>query len=225
VLIYYNLLLQDKVYIKKQKKTILMNIRNILYAILLGVGMAACLSQNDETTTENEEQVEATATTAAEPEPTDLVIGKGRAGNIRLGMPIAEVRQNVVEGTVVNDTLLMQEGQQATAYVLHTSDKKRGLLIEQQCEPDCQVWRISVLSPDYKTPGGIGVGSKYSEVKAAYPISTVALAEGNFVAVSDSAGMSFELDDTKLPQDGKDMGRYDPGNIPDNTLVTRVMLY
>ena len=139
MLIYYNLLLQDKVYIKKQKKTILMNIRNILYAILLGVGMAACLSQNDETSTENEEQVEATATTAAEPEPTDLVIGKGRAGNIRLGMPIAEVRQNVVEGTVVNDTLLMQEGQQATAYVLHTSDKKRGLLIEQQCEPDCQV--------------------------------------------------------------------------------------
>ena len=202
-----------------------MIIRNILYAILLGVGMAACLSQNDETTTENEEQVEATATTPAEPEPADLVIEKGRAGNIRLGMPIAEVRQSVVEGTVVNDTLLTQEGQQATAYVLHTSDKAKGLLIEQQCEPDCQVWRISVLSPTYKTAEGIGVGSSYGEVKAAYPITTVAVEEDNFVAVSDSAGISFMLDDTKLPQDGKELGRYDPGNIPDNTPVTRVLLY
>lgn len=202
-----------------------MIIRNILYAILLGVGMAACLSQNDEATTENEEQVEATATTAAEPDPADLVIEKGRAGNIRLGMPIEEVRQSVVEGTVVNDTLLMQEGQQSTAYVLHTSDKDKALLIEQRCEPDCQVWRISVLSPAYKTAEGIGVGSNYGEVKAAYPITTVALEEDNFVAVSDTAGMSFELDDTQLPQDGKDLGRYDPGNIPDNTMVTRVMLY
>ena len=202
-----------------------MIIRNILYAILLGVGMAACLSQNDEATTENGEQVEATATTPTEPGPADLVIEKGRAGNIRVGMPVEEVRQSVVEGTVVNDTLLTQEGQQATAYVLHTPDKKKGLLIDQQCEPDCQVWRISVLSPTYKTAEGIGVGSSFGEVKKAYPITTVAVEEDNFVAVSDSAGMSFMLDDTQLPQDGREMGRYDPGNIPDTTPVTRVMLY
>lgn len=201
-----------------------MIIRNILYAILLGVGMAACLSQNDEATSENEEQVEATATTAAEPEPADLVIDKGRAGNIRLGMPIEEVRQSVVDGTVVNDTLLMQEGQQATAYLLYTNEE-RALLIEQNCEPDCEVRRISVLSPAYKTAKGIGVGSSYGEVKQAYPITTVAVEEDHFVAVSDTAGMRFELDDTKLPQDGKEKGRYDPGNIPDDTRVTRVLLY
>lgn len=201
-----------------------MIIRNILYAILLGVGMAACLSQNDEATSENEEQVEATATTAANPEPADLVIEKGRAGNIRLGMPIEEVRQNVVEGTVVNDTLLMQEGQQATGYLLYTNEEK-ALLIEQNCEPDCEVQRISVLSPAYKTAKGIGVGSSYGEVKQAYPITTVAVEEDNFVAVSDEASMSFELDDTKLPQDGKETGRYNPGNIPDDTRVTRVLLY
>ena len=205
-----------------------MNIRNILYAILLGVGMAACLSQNDETATDGETQeIETPATTAPETatDPAAFVLEKGRAGSISIGMPIEQVRQQVTDGTEVKDTLLMQEGQQSTAYLLHTGDRDKGLLIEQQCEPDCQVWRISVLSPDYKTAEGIGVGSSYGEVKAAYPITTVAVEEDNFVAVSDSAGMSFMLDDTKLPQDGKELGRYDPGNIPDNTPVTRVLLY
>lgn len=204
-----------------------MIIRNILYAILLGVGMAACLSQSDEAATESETE-DGTATapaTESTPAPATFVIEKGRAGNIKLGMPIEEVRQQVADGTAVKDTLLMLEGQQSTAYLLHKDDRDKGLLIEQVCEPDCRVWRISVLSPDYKTAKGIGVGSRYGEVKQAYPISTVAFEEGNFVAVSDTASMSFELDDTQLPQDAKDMGRYNPGNIPDNTLVTRVMLY
>ncbi|GAA4439942.1 hypothetical protein GCM10023188_36610 [Pontibacter saemangeumensis] len=204
-----------------------MIIRNILYAILLGAGMAACLSQNDEAATESETEDGTAATSATEttPAPAAFVLEKGRAGNIKLGMPIEEVRQQVVDGTAVKDTLLMLEGQQSTAYVLHQDDRDKGLLIEQVCDPDCKVWRISVLSPEYKTAKGIGVGSKYGEVKQAYPISTVAFEEGNFVAVSDTASMSFELDDTQLPQDAKDMGRYNPGNIPDNTLVTRVMLY
>lgn len=206
-----------------------MIIRNIIYAILLGVGMAACLSQNEDTTTEGQAQdasAEATSTEASTaPAPANFVVEKGHAGDIKVGMPIEQVRQNVTDGTVVQDTMLNQEGQQSTAYLLHTSGQGKGLLIEQLCEPDCKVWRINVLSTDYKTPKGVGVGSKYSEIKQAYPIANVALEEGNFVAVSEEAGMSFELDDTQLPQDAKNMGRYNPENIPDNTLVKRVILY
>ncbi|MCJ8164462.1 mechanosensitive ion channel protein MscS [Pontibacter sp. E15-1] len=204
-------------------------LRNIIYAILLGVSMAACLSQNDEAATESRAQEEAAAATELEvqpaPDPALLIIEKGRVGDVRLGMPLEEVRQQVALGTVVTDTLLQMEGTASTAYLLRTDSQKKGLLVEQHCEPRCTVWRISVLGPDFKTSKGIGVGSKYSEVKAAYPIGVVAFEGGNFVAVSEELGMSFVLDHTQLPQDYKERGKYTPENIPANTLVKRVLLY
>ncbi|GAB3537285.1 hypothetical protein GCM10027443_30000 [Pontibacter brevis] len=204
-------------------------IRNLLYAILLGVGMAACLSQNENESAEEsnvQQQINATETDAvAAPAPSTLVIEKGQVGNLRIGMPINQVREQVPTGMVINDTTLTQEGQQSTAYVLRPKGQEKGLLIEQVCEPNCMVWRISVDSEDYKTAKGLGVGSKYGEVKEAYSIGTVALAEDNFVAVSEEAGMSFVLDDTQLPQDARDRGRYNPGNIPANTLVKRIIIH
>ncbi|RDV13772.1 mechanosensitive ion channel protein MscS [Pontibacter diazotrophicus] len=209
-------------------------IRNMIYAILLGAGMAACLSQqeNDEETQaetmQQEENLSPTGSTtepAPIPEPASFVIEKGRAGDVAIGMPIDELRSNVPMGFAIRDTTLMLEEQQSTAYVLTPQDQDKGLLVEQQCEAECRVWRINVLSTDFKTPQGLGIGSKYGEVKEAYPIGTVALAEDNFVAVSEEAGMSFVLDDTQLPQDAQDRGRYNPGNIPANTLVKRIILY
>ena len=191
--------------------------------------MAACLSQNDNESAEESEvqaQINATETDATTaPDPALLVIEKGRVGNLEVGMPIDRVREQVAAGMVVNDTTLRLEGQQSTAYVLRRKNQERGLLIEQICEPNCVVWRINVESQDYKTSKGIGVGSKYGEVTKAYPIGTVALVDDNFVAVSEEAGMSFVLDDTQLPQDAEELGRYNPGNIPANTLVKRVILY
>ncbi|MFD3001778.1 mechanosensitive ion channel protein MscS [Pontibacter toksunensis] len=203
-------------------------IRNLIYAILLGVGMAACLSQNENESAEEsnvQQQINATETEVTAPDPTSLVIEKGQVGNLKIGMPINQVREQVPSGMVINDTTLMLEGQQSTAYVLRSKGQEKGLLIEQVCEPNCLVWRISVDSQEYKTAEGLGVGSKYGEIKQAYPIGTVALVEDNFVAVSEEAGMSFVLDDTQLPQDARDLGRYNPGNIPANTLVKRVLLY
>jgi hypothetical protein len=208
-----------------------MNIKNIIYALLLGVGMAACLSQNDNDTnaaTEVEEAGDASATTASAgtaPDPAAFVIEKGRAGDIKVGMPIEDVRKRVTTTVAVKDTTLTLEGQQSTAYLLRAQGQEKGLLVEQHCQPDCKVWRISTESQDYKTPKGIGVGSKYDEVKRAYPISTVSLAEGNLVAVSEEAGMSFVLEDTELPQDENEKGKYNPANIPANTIVKRIMLY
>jgi hypothetical protein len=208
-----------------------MNIKNIIYALLLGVGMAACLSQNDndnDAATEVEEAGDTAATSASAgtaPDPAAFVIEKGRAGDIKVGMPIEDVRKRVTTTVAVKDTTLTLEGQQSTAYLLRAQGQEKGLLVEQLCEPDCKVWRISTESEDYKTPKGIGVGSKYHEVKQAYPISTVSLAEGNLVAVSEEAGMSFVLEDTALPQDGNKKGKYNPANIPANTIVKRIMLY
>lgn len=192
--------------------------------------MAACLSQSENennatTETEATEETASAATTEPAPDPAAFAVEKGRAGNIRIGMPIDQVRQKVDTKMEVKDTTLNLEGQQSTAYLLRPEGHEKGLLIEQLCEPDCKVWRISVQSQDYKTAKGIGVGSTYDEVKQAYPISNISLAEGNLVAVSEEAGMSFELEDTQLPQDSNKKGKYNPANIPATTTVKRIMLY
>lgn len=155
-------------------------LRNIGYAILLGVGMAACLSESESenTTATTPQPVEKVAEESIkpEPDPSEFILAKGRAGSIKIGMPITEIRNNIPAGFTIQDSVLLQEGTEATAYVLRPVTESKGIIIEQTCEPDCKVWRIAVKSPAYKTAAGIGIGSKYGEVQARYPISFVGLA-------------------------------------------------
>ncbi|WP_018480094.1 hypothetical protein [Pontibacter roseus] len=203
-------------------------LKNLLYAILLGVGMAACLADTDDTgtatTTSNvPPETSQAEDTAATPDPAHFVVTKGRVGTIRIGMPIAEMRQQVPVHQQIKDTTLHLEGQAYTAYVYSSPTSPSGLLVEQQCEPDCQVWRIRLRDDDYKTPEGIGVGSKYGEVRQRYPIKYASLGEAGFVAVSEEAGMSFILDTSQL--DKSQLHALKPDDIPANTLVRGILLY
>ncbi|WP_299702345.1 mechanosensitive ion channel protein MscS [uncultured Pontibacter sp.] len=210
-------------------------LKNLLYAILLGVGMAACLADRDNsddaTITDTDPAVEGgpmtetveLETPEATPDPADLLISKGRVGNIRIGMPIEEMRSQVPSGQQIKDTTLQLEGQQYTAYVFSSPNSPSGLLVEQVCEPDCRVWRISVSSNAYQTAQGIGVGSKYSEVAQHYPISYTSLGEAGFVAVSETAGLSFILGSSQL--DKNQLHRMKPDQVPANTLVQGILVY
>lgn len=205
-------------------------LKNILYAVLLGVGMAACLSQQDETqdnpTESAPEEALITAITeeaAPQPDPALFVVGKQRVGNIRIGMPIEQMREQVASGLSIKDTTLQQEGIQSTAYVLHPEGQRKGFLVEQSCKPECQVWRISILSTDFRTAQDISVGSKYSELQQAYRIRTVTYEEGNLVALAPDAGMSFILDHSPLPTD--QLPKLTATTTPANLLVKKILLY
>ena len=205
-------------------------LKHILYAILLGVSMAACLSQTDTQTQQTEAPQTAPAAPEATeedatpvPDPASFVIAKGRVGNVRIGMPLEDMRSRVAKGITIADTTLSQEGMQATAYLLHPQNEQKGILVEQTCEPTCRVWRISVHNANYKTTAGLGIGSKYGEVQQAYPISYLVMGEGNFVAVSEEAGFSFILDVSQLPQEK--LAKLKPADIPANTLVKGLLIY
>ncbi|MCX2739903.1 mechanosensitive ion channel protein MscS [Pontibacter anaerobius] len=205
-------------------------LRNIIYAVLLGAGMAACLSQNDkqedapEDTSEDFILADTADDSEATPAPALFVVGKQHVGNIKIGMPIEQVRQHVPDGFAIKDTTLRLEGMQSTAYVLHPKDKPKGILVEQQCEQqECRVWRISVLSPDFRTGKGVGVGSKYGELQKAYSIRTVTFEEGNLVALAPAAGMSFMLDHSSLPTD--QLPILNASTVPANVLVRKILIY
>ncbi|PVY42997.1 mechanosensitive ion channel protein MscS [Pontibacter virosus] len=209
-------------------------LKNTIYAILLGVGMAACLADHDnagEATSNTDTVTEGgLITETPEPEtpsevtdPANLVISQGRVGHVRIGMPIAEMRSQVPAGQQIRDTTLQLEGQQYTAYALSGPENAEGILIEQICEPDCQVWRISIRNPDYRTTQGIGIGSKYSEITQHHPIAYTSLGEAGFVAVSEADGMSFILNTNQLNQ-GR-LHQLKPDQVPANTLVQGILIY
>jgi hypothetical protein len=204
--------------------------KNILYAVLLGVGMAACLadrdsSENKQTSTTDTTGTAATAdeTTPPVTDPAAFVISPGKVGRLQIGMSINEMRQHVPPGFTIKDTTLSLEGQDYTAYVLQAGGDSKGLLVEQQCDPECKVWRLRVRDTAYKTAQGIGIGSRYGEVQHTYPISYVSPGEGNFVAVSEKAGLSFVLNTAQLPK-GRLPG-LKPADIPANTLVESIFIY
>lgn len=210
-------------------------LKNILYAILLGVGMAACLADRDRDTDTVATDTDTAAeggpmtetvefeTTEAALDPANFVIRKGSVGNIRIGMPIEDMRSQVPTGQQIKDTTLQLEGQQYTAYVFSSPNSPAGLLVEQACEPDCRVWRISVRGDDYKTAQGIGLGSKYGEAAQLYPISYTSMGDAGFVAVSEDTGMSFILDTSSL--DKNRLHQLKPDQIPANTLVRGILIY
>lgn len=156
-------------------------------------------------------------------DPANLVLAKGQAGRVRIGMPIEEMRSQVPAGWQIRDTTLQLEGQQYTAYVLSNPESPHGMLVEQLCEPTCQIWRISIRDTNYRTAQGLGVGSKYGEVTQQHPIDYTSLGEAGFVAVSEKSGMSFILDSSQLDQNS--LHKLKPDQIPANTLVRSILIY
>ncbi|WP_347158480.1 mechanosensitive ion channel protein MscS [Pontibacter chitinilyticus] len=198
-------------------------LKNVLYAVLLGVSMAACLSQHDDHPVQREAPESAEMTPAAAPAPSNFRIDKGHVGAVRIGMPITDLRQQVPAGLAIADTTLLQEGNAATAYLLRAQNATEGILVEQACEPTCHVWRITVRNAQYKTAKDIRIGSTYQQVQQAYPISYVSTGEGNFVAVSKAAGLSFVLDQSQLPQ--HKLASLTPADVPASTRVKAILVY
>lgn len=206
-----------------------MIIKNIFYAILLGVGMAACLSQNEES---EDKRTSGTTTAQATTEITEqiitptaaqLQIRPGQVGFISIGQDIEQMRQTIPAGFTIRDTTLQQEGMQATAYVVQPQQHSKGILVEQQCEQACKVWRLNVQSDAYTTPNGIHVGSPYNEVAKAHPISTVTLADGGLVAIAKDGGMTFILDTENIPANQR--ARLTPKTVPAGTQVKAILIY
>lgn len=146
-----------------------------------------------------------------------------QAGLARIGMTVDELNASVPAAMLVEKEV-NREGQLYTVYEIlnDTYSQETGLVAEPLCDPECRIYRIEVRDRKYQTEEGIGIGSTYGQVRQTLPIAYASAAEGNLVAVSEEAGMSFLLDQTAFS--GEELRNIQKENIPDSTLVTGILL-
>ena len=119
---------------------------------------------------------------AAPGEPRD------RLGPVHLGMAAAALRQ---AAPGAKDTTWSQEGSQERGVLVPLPGEGRALAVLG----GDTVMRIEVRDPQTRTREGMGVGSRYSELRAAYGPACAGIGEGIVVVWFPAApGASFALD-------------------------------
>jgi hypothetical protein len=169
----------------------------------------------------------ATSTASAAPSAANplfnLTLQAGQAGAVKVGITIEELKKQYGQNKIreIDHTL---EGTTTKAYEVLGERHRPDLLVEQQCKGSaCTVFRITVLNPSFRTQGGIGIGSMFRDVKESIPISSVGAGEGNFVAISEGARMSFVLDMRGIP--AQRWNKLKVKDIPNSTMVSGIMLW
>ncbi|MGV3642498.1 MAG: hypothetical protein ACO1NZ_18385 [Adhaeribacter sp.] len=145
-------------------------------------------------------------------------IAPGQAGPIQIGMEINELKK-ALPGQL-QETELHLEGERFKAYQIGKFES--GVLVEEKCQPACQVWRIQVRDAAYRTGEGLGVGSTLGEVKKHYPLSFLGPGETEIVAISKEKKFTFLLDVSGLPE--KQVPFLNLRNTPDSVKVLGMLI-
>ena len=159
---------------------------------------------------------------AAAPQQETLVVERGRAGSVAIGATADSVYSEFRERAKLVDLRL--EGHLSPALELKRSGAQLVPSIIAEIGPSGNglvVTRVNVLDPSFRTKAGIGVGSTYAELRAAYKIDWVGSGEGNFFARVEELGISFQLDTSgQVPL----WSIRDPARVPPGVRITSMLL-
>lgn len=150
--------------------------------------------------------------------PASYRIAPGQAGPIQIGMDINELKK--AWPGQLQETVRHYEGEQSRAYQIGNFES--GVLVEEKCQPACQVWRIQVRDAAYRTGEGLGVGSTLGEVKKHYPLSFLGPGETEIVAIAKDKKFTFLLDVSGLP--AKQVPFLNLRNTPDSVKVLGMLI-
>lgn len=150
--------------------------------------------------------------------PPEFLITRSQVGAIKIGMPIDELKK-VIPADRLKEVPIYKEGQGYKAYEVRkgAGDAQAALRIEENCEPECRVWRIQVMDPAYRTAVSLGINSSLSAVRQHYPISYLGSGETEIVAVSEKEKLTFILDVSHLPP--REVPFLNNKNTPDSVRV------
>jgi hypothetical protein len=161
------------------------------------------------------------------------LLAPGRAGMVRVGMNVGAVR--ALFGPALREVTLQRGGEDFPAYAVGKV-KDTGLpalLLEPLCEEGedtpkgaptdhCRIWRITIRDPGYRTISGLGVGSRYGDLRAGAPLSFVGPNPMGIAATVESWQMNFLLDGAAIE------ARHLPARretIHDTVRITGIQLY
>ncbi|RNI31242.1 hypothetical protein [Rufibacter latericius] len=153
----------------------------------------------------------------------NLTLERGQAGAVKIGMTIDELKKAYGQNKLreIEHTI---EGTTTPAFEVLGERHRPDLRVEQECAGTaCKVTRITVLNPAFKTYNGLGIGSTFEDLQKSIKITRVATGEGNFVAISEDAKMSFVLDMRGIP--AQKWAKMQVKDVPGSTLVSGVMLF
>lgn len=152
------------------------------------------------------------------------IIGEGHIGKVVINMNETRL-SSVFDASQIKSEKKSSEGDEySVIHVTLPGEAKPALEIETMCMDICEVSRVTVFSPAYKTLKGIGVNSPVSDLKKNYTLATV---------VGGENGIMIYIDE--IPQTAFIVAvpglKVTPGKpikaeaIPDDTKILRVYMY
>lgn len=178
---------------------------------------------------------------AASGQTSALLLAAGRAGPLTIGMTVDEVLERIKPGsTKLVDT--QAEGYFTPVLEIFSGSSRTGkpAMVARIACHDCRkapntpvrvrgssfiVDSIAVYDPRFQGAHGLGVGSRFGQIRKLYPEAKPRAGEGNLVVSPQGLGLSFFLDAARLPQKWYRTGQRDTSLIPDDTRVTEVVVY
>lgn len=164
---------------------------------------------------------------------TSLLLAPGRVGNVRVGMRVGEVR--ALFGPALREVTLARGGEEYPAFAVGRVGREKlpALLLEPLCDNGdddatgaptdrCRIWRITVRDPRYRTATGLGVGSRYGDVRLGAPLTFVGPTPMGLAATVEAWQMNLLLDADAVEARHLPVRRE---TIHDTVRVTGVQLY
>jgi hypothetical protein len=159
---------------------------------------------------------------AAVPQQETLLVERGRAGSVALGATADSLYSEFRERAKLVDLRL--EGHLSPALELKRFGSQLVPSIIAEIGPSANtlvVTRVNVVDPAFRTKAGIGVGSTYAELRAAYKIDWVGSGEGNFFARVEELAISFQLD---ISSQVSLRSVRDPARVPPDIRIMSMLL-
>ncbi len=192
-----------------------------ILTILLAISLVSCGGNKEENTTDSD----STAVDSTEVSFNNE-ISSGALGDIKIGMPIADLEEMFMQDQIQVVTESM-EGMEYKIYELYFHEKSKLSATVEPFEEEGEdiVYRINVYDENCKTVDGIGAGSTVAELKETYVVDSWYAAENGdlFASVTDFFDIIFAIEQEELNLAPEDV--VDEADVKDEWVIKYIYIF